>query len=165
MKKVLTNFFMDILLFLALMSQIFTGILLHRFPSELADTTVLGLTRYTWGTIHWLVCILFVLIIITHLILHWAWVKATALKYIRMRSKVLLATTIVALLFAFFMPYYITRDLPDRSDFSASYQKTTYEESILIKNELGGISSEPHSISGPWRKRPSLSEEPQSDNN
>jgi len=165
MKKVITNFIMDILLFVVLMSQAFTGILLHRFPPELADTTVLGLTRYTWGTIHWLVCILFVLVIITHLILHWGWVKAMTLKYIRTRSTVLLASIVVVFLFMFLTPYYVTRDLPSRSDFSVSYQKTTYDESERIKKELGGTSLEPHSISGPWRTSPGPSEEPQSDNN
>jgi len=154
MKKVVTNFFMDILLFVVLMSQAFTGILLHRFPPELADATVLGLTRYTWGTIHWSASILFVLVIIAHLVLHWGWVKATTLKYFKMRSKVLQASTVIILLFVLLTPYYVTRDLPDRSDFTASYQKTTYDESERIKRELGGTSLEPHSISGPWRKSP-----------
>ena len=159
------NLFMDILLFVVLMSQVFTGILLHRFPPELTDTTVLGLTRYTWGTLHWSVSILFVLVIITHLVLHWGWLKATTVKHIRMRPKVLLATMVVVFLFVFLAPYYVTRDLPDRSDFSPSYQKTTYDESERIKKELGGTSLEPHSISGPWRKTPGTSVGPQSDNN
>ena len=128
MKKVITNFLMDILLFVVLISQSFTGILLHRFPPELADTTVLGLTRYTWGTIHWSVSILFVLIVITHLFLHWGWVKATTLKYIRMKSKILLATMVVVFLFMFLTPYYVTRDLPNKSDFSVSHQKAAYYE-------------------------------------
>ena len=112
MKKVITNFFMDILLFVVLVSQVFTGILLHRFPLELADTTVFGLTRYAWGAIHWTVSILFALVVIIHLVLHWGWVKATTLKYIRMRSKVLLALTTIVFLFMFLMPYYITSSLP-----------------------------------------------------
>jgi hypothetical protein len=165
MKKVITNYCMDTLLFAVLASQLFTGILLHRFPPELTDATVLGITRYTWGTLHWLASILFVLVVITHLVLHWGWVKATTLKYIKIRSKVLMATTLVVFLFALSMPYYITRGLPDRSDFNASYKKTTYEESIRIKSEIGGTSLEPHSISGPWRRSPSLSEEHQPGNN
>ena len=135
MKKTITNFFMDMLLFVALMSQVFTGILLHRFPSELASTTVLGLTRYTWGTVHWSASVVFVLVIITHLALHWGWVKATTLKYIRMRSKVLLASTVVVFVFMVFTPYYVTKDFPGRSDFSASYQKTMYYEDERINEE------------------------------
>ena len=136
MKKVTTNFFMDILLFGVLMSQVFTGILLHRFPSELANSTVLGITRYTWGTIHWSVSILFVLVIITHLVLHWGWVKTTTLKYIRMRSKVLLASTVVVFLFMFFTPYYVTRDFPDREDVKNTYIQTISQEVVVQEGEL-----------------------------
>ena len=124
---------MDTLLILVLMSQVFTGILLHRFPPELAGATVLGLTRYNWGAIHWTVSILFALVVIIHLVLHWGWVKATTLKYIRMRSKVILALTIIAFLFMFLMPYYITSSLPDRSDYSAIHQENNYEEFELIQ--------------------------------
>lgn len=136
MKKTNTNFFMDILLFVVLMSQVFTGILLHRFPPELVDTTVLGLTRYTWGTIHWSVSILFVLVIITHLVLHWGWIKATTLKYIRMKSKVLLASTVVVFLLMFFTPYYVTKDLPDREDVRNTYMQATSQEVVVQEGEL-----------------------------
>ena len=135
MKKVITNLFMDILLFVVLMSQVFTGILLHRFPSELADTTVLGLTRYTWGTVHWSVSILFALIAITHLVLHWGWVKATTLRYMRMRSMVLLASMIVLLLLVFLTPYYVTRDFPD-TDNIKNYTQTSYQEAVIQGGEL-----------------------------
>ena len=130
MKKVITNFIMDILLFVVLMSQAFTGILLHRFPPELADTTVLGLTRYTWGTIHWSVSILFALIAITHLVLHWGWVKAMTLRYVRMRSRVLLASTVAVFLLMFLTPYYLTRDLPDRENIK-NYTQTSCQEAVI----------------------------------
>lgn len=162
MKKVITNYCMDTLLFAVLASQVFTGILLHRFPPELTDKTILGLTRYTWGSLHWSVSILFALVIIIHLVLHWGWMKATTLKYIRVRSKVLLATTVLVFLFVFLTPYYLTIDLPDRSEFSSSYQKTTFNEAERMKKEIGGISLEPHLLAGPWRNNPDPTEEPQS---
>jgi len=130
MKKVITNFFMDILLFVVLMSQVFTGILLHRFPPELADMTVFGLTRYTWGAVHWSISILFALVVITHLVLHWGWVKATTLKYVRMRSRVLLASMIMVFLFVFLTPYYVTRDFPDRKNIK-NYTQTSYQEVVI----------------------------------
>ena len=133
MKKVVMNFFMDTILILVLMSQVFTGILLHRFPPELAYTTVLGLTRYNWGTIHWTVSILFALVVIIHLILHWGWVKTTTLKYISMHSKVLLALTVIVFLFTFLMPYYVTNSLTKRSDYRTIYQENNYEKSKLIQ--------------------------------
>ena len=130
MKKVITNFLMDILLFAVLMSQVFTGILLHRFPPELAETTVFGLTRYTWGTVHWSISILFALIVITHLILHWGWVKATTLRYVRMRSSVLLASMIILFLLVFLTPYYVTRDFPDRENIN-NYMQSSYQEAVI----------------------------------
>jgi amino acid transporter len=137
MKKVITNFFMDILLSVVLMSQVFTGILLHRFPPEMADVTVFGLSRYTWGTIHWSVSILFALVIITHLILHWGWVKAATLRYMRMRPRALLASMIVFFLFVFLTPYYVTRDFPDRENIK-NYTQTSYQEVVI---EDGGLNT------------------------
>jgi hypothetical protein len=112
------------------MSQVFTGILLHRFPPELAETTVFGLTRYTWGTVHWSISILFALIVITHLILHWGWVKATTLRYVRMRSRVLLASMIILFLLVFLTPYYVTRDFPDRENIN-NYMQSSYQEAVI----------------------------------
>jgi hypothetical protein len=49
-----------------------------------------------------------------------------------------MAVTVFVLPLEFFTPYYVTRELPARRDFSAPYQKTTYEESERIKKEWGG---------------------------
>jgi len=43
MERVLTNYVADILILIVLLSQVFTGIILHRFPAELIGTAVLGL--------------------------------------------------------------------------------------------------------------------------
>ena len=59
--------------------------------------------------------------------------KATTLKYIRMRSKVLLALTVIVFLYLSLMPYYDTSSLADRSDYSAIYKENNYEESKLIE--------------------------------
>jgi hypothetical protein len=111
MKKIATNFFMDILLFVVLTSQVFTGILLHRFPPELADTTVLGITRYTWRTLHRVASLLFVIVIITHLFLHWCWMVVTAQKYFRMTSKALLGFLVILSVFILLAPFYFTSSL------------------------------------------------------
>ena len=112
MKRVTTNFIMDIFLFIVMMSQAFTGILLHRFPSELVDATVLSLTRYTWGTLHWAASLLFLMVIITHLVLHWGWMTATTQKYIRMTSKALLGLLVILSVFILLMPFYLTTEFP-----------------------------------------------------
>jgi len=129
MKKVVTNFFMDILLFVVLMSQAFTGILLHRFPPELADTTVLGIMRYTWGTLHWVASLLFVIVIITHLVLHWGWMTVNTQKYFRMTSKALLGFLVILSVFIFL-------DFPDRKDVTDTYVESSSPETAVQKGEL-----------------------------
>jgi len=36
---------------------------------------LLGLGRHDWGDIHFLLALLFVLLILVHLVLHWTWIK------------------------------------------------------------------------------------------
>ena len=135
MKKSITNFGMDILLFAVLVSQAFTGALLHRFPPELANTTLLGLNRYTWGTIHWVVSLMFVMVIITHLVLHWGWIKATTQRYFKMSSKALLALLIVLSVLFLLTPFYLTRDFPDREEVRGSYtEKLSFN---IVGQEVG----------------------------
>lgn len=136
MKKVITNFLMDILLFVVLMSQAFTGILLHRFPPELADQTILGITRYSWGTFHWVASLLFVIVIITHLILHWGWMTATTQKYFRMTSKALLGFLIILSVFILLTPFYLTRDYPDRKDARGTSVEWSSLDTAIQKVEL-----------------------------
>ncbi|GEM_PF-1929832 len=157
MKKVLTNYITDTVIFAVLASQVFTGIILHRFPPEMAGATVLGLTRYTWGTLHWLVSLIFIVIVILHLLLHWGWIKTLTRKYMNRGSVVFLVIAAAAFLFAFLTPYYVTKDMPKRKEFSGIYQETTYYEAERIHKEMWGVSLEPHLISGPWRINPQQS--------
>lgn len=39
---------------------------------------LLGLGRHDWGDIHFILASLFVLLILVHLVLHWAWIKTCA---------------------------------------------------------------------------------------
>ena len=39
---------------------------------------LLGLGRHDWGDIHFILASVFVLLIVVHLILHWAWIKTCA---------------------------------------------------------------------------------------
>ena len=136
MKRVPINFIMDIFLFIVLLSQAFTGILLHRFPSELVDVTVLGLTRYTWGTLHWVTSLLFLIVIITHLILHWGWMMATTRKYFRMTSRALLLFLAIISMFILLTPFYLTTDLPDRKDARETHVELSSLDTLIEKGEL-----------------------------
>jgi len=44
-----------------------------RPPTEVKD--LFGLARHDWGTIHFALAVLFVLLILVHLVLHWSWIK------------------------------------------------------------------------------------------
>jgi hypothetical protein len=39
---------------------------------------LLGLGRHDWGDIHFVLALVFVLLILLHLVLHWAWIKTCA---------------------------------------------------------------------------------------
>jgi len=77
-----------------------------------------------------------------------------------MKRGSLLFLSLIAIVFLFvcLAPYYATKDLPRRNEFNGIYQETTYNESGRIQKELGGVSTEPHFFSGPWRISPVASE-------
>ena len=39
---------------------------------------LLGLGRHDWGDVHFLLALVFVLLILVHIILHWTWIKTCA---------------------------------------------------------------------------------------
>jgi hypothetical protein len=87
------NFIVDLIAFLDLLVLAGTGVILKwvlppgsggghshgqgfrggRGPVEVK--TLLGLGRHDWGDIHFHVSLLFVLLMLIHLILHWNWIK------------------------------------------------------------------------------------------
>jgi len=44
-----------------------------REPAEVRD--LLGLGRHDWGDVHFVLAIVFLCLILTHLALHWTWIK------------------------------------------------------------------------------------------
>jgi hypothetical protein len=63
--------------------------------------------------------VLFVVLIIAHLALHWGWMAATTRKYFRMKSPALLVAMVVISAFILLAPFYLTRDLRDRRGVSS----------------------------------------------
>ena len=39
---------------------------------------LLGLGRHDWGEVHFILALLFVLLILVHIVLHWTWIKTCA---------------------------------------------------------------------------------------
>lgn len=136
MKRTFTNLSVDTLLLMVLLAEAFTGILLHRFPAGLAGATVLGLTRYSWGAIHWAASVLFVVLIIAHLVLHRGWMAATMRKYFRMESLVLLVVMAVISAFILLAPFYLTRDLRDRRGVGETPAEVTPAQSNVQEDRL-----------------------------
>jgi len=129
MKKNIVNFWTNILIFVNFFGVIFTGVLLFRFPYGASERTILGITRYDWGDIHWMLSLIFIILIFAHLILHWNWAKVSFNKYLRMKPKTLV---IIVMLFTIFtgilVPAYLTKDFPDRKDFKDTYPKVSLVE-------------------------------------
>jgi hypothetical protein len=124
MKKNTVNFWIDILIFIHFVLIIFTGVLLREFPPELKAHTVLGVTRYDWGDLHWVMALSLIFFIILHLVLHWSWAKLSFKRYLRIGPKTLAITaTVIVIVSAIVAPVYLTREFPDRKDVKAFYLK------------------------------------------
>jgi hypothetical protein len=125
MKKTKINFWIDILIFIVFVGVIFTGVLLHRFPPEAKANTILSVSRYDWGDLHWVLCLSLILLTMVHLILHWGWIKGHMQKYIKIGPKALIgAGLLILIFFGIFAPVYLTRDFPNRKEFKDTYPKT-----------------------------------------
>lgn len=92
MRRTTVNFIVDAIAFLDLLCLISTGIILKfvlppgtggghgqgfrggRGPDDVK--TLLDLGRHDWGDVHFVLSMLFVLMMLIHLVLHWDWVKA-----------------------------------------------------------------------------------------
>ena len=110
MKKVIINFWVDVFILIVCILLVSTGFLLHRFPHEMSNDTILGLNRYDWGELHWILSILFVTLITVHLILHIQWIKITSQKYGKMSPKYLAIILIaVSLFICFLLPVLLTK--------------------------------------------------------
>ena len=85
MKKTKLNIFVDIVAFLAFLVSLISGLVLWQvLPSgegfqggrgELTEKIFLGMERHDWLEIHDISSLLFAVIVLLHIILHWNWIK------------------------------------------------------------------------------------------
>jgi hypothetical protein len=91
MSRSALNFILDLVSFLNLSGLIFTGFIMRyilppgtgglgRTLHGGAGRSVQGqelwsMTRHEWGSIHFFLAVVFVVLMITHIILHWTWIK------------------------------------------------------------------------------------------
>jgi hypothetical protein len=91
MSRIALNFVLDLVSFLNLLTLIFTGCVMryilppgtgglgriaHGGSGRGINAKYLwSMTRHEWGSIHFYLAIVFVVLMIIHIILHWTWVK------------------------------------------------------------------------------------------
>lgn len=96
MKRTNLNFIVDLISFLDLLGLAVTGFIMKyilppgtggrgrmfrggRGAGEYAGEHIKDLwsmTRHEWGSIHFYLAVIFVVLMIVHIILHWSWIKA-----------------------------------------------------------------------------------------
>jgi uncharacterized iron-regulated membrane protein len=76
MRRATVNFILNVVSFLVLLGLSVSGIIIalphERGPNEAKP---LGIGRREWGDIHLWLGIIFIVLMLVHLILHWGWVK------------------------------------------------------------------------------------------
>jgi len=142
MKKNVMNFWMDVIIFIDFIAVMFTGVLIHRFPYELKEGTILGFPRYEWGDLHWVLALSFILLILLHMVLHWNWAKVSFNRHLRMGPKALALTGIGIVLFVGLMaPIVLTKEFPNRKllrdAYRASYAFELQSDTAAQKEQRG----------------------------
>jgi hypothetical protein len=90
MKRTTLNFIVDLISFIVFVGLAITGFiikfilppgtggrgrLLHEGRGREEIKNLLSMSRHEWGNIHFYLAIAFFILIIVHIILHWAWIK------------------------------------------------------------------------------------------
>ena len=87
-----TNFFVDAIGYIAFLVLLITGIILKYIllPGSRreanAPNTLMGYARHVWGDIHFWASVVFVVVILIHLILHWKWLQHVFARYIHIKT-------------------------------------------------------------------------------
>ena len=82
MRRATVNFVIDAMAFLAFVCLTVTGVLLKYAPrgrggGPHGSGDWLGVSHEVWSDIHFVASIVFVVLILVHIILHWSWVKTS----------------------------------------------------------------------------------------
>lgn len=90
MKRITLNFIVDLLSFISLLGLIFTGIVMgfvlppgtgglgrgyHGGRGAEEIKSLWTMTRHEWGGIHFIISIVFIVLMLVHLVMHWTWIK------------------------------------------------------------------------------------------
>lgn len=87
MKRNTLNFLLDGALALLMLGLLGTGLLM-RFvlpPGSGRHRLVWGWNRHDWGDVHWWLVIVFLVVLLAHLALHWQWIRITTARMLGLR--------------------------------------------------------------------------------
>ncbi len=107
MKKRHLNFIIDSISLAAFLILISSGIIMRYVlpPGAGRNMTLLALDRHEWGGIHFWVSIVFIVLMVVHLILHWKWivciVKGKEKRFFRIRKVTALAVLFLVVFLVF----------------------------------------------------------------
>ena len=157
MRRTVMNFWLNIIIFIVFIGMTFTGVLLLGVPYGFGGT-ILGLARYDWGDLHWVLSLLFVVLTIIHLALHWSWTTASFKKRLGVGPKALAIVLLaMVLIFCIIAPIYLTKDFPGRKEFKqAQHRGLTDEIDGGIAKNLASFAASPDAE--PWGKSGKLVE-------
>lgn len=75
MKKVITNYWLDVIAFVEFAFLTSTGILMqYSLPERSGRSSIWGLTRHEWGDLHFYIAIALFSTLALHIVLHWNWI-------------------------------------------------------------------------------------------
>ncbi len=144
MRRTVMNFWLNIIIFIVFIGMTFTGVLLLGVPYGFGGT-ILGLARHDWGDLHWVLSLLFVVLTMIHLALHWSWTTASFKKRLGMGPKALaIVLVVMVLIFCIIAPIYLTQDFPGRKEFKqAQHRGLTAEIDGGIAKNSASVAASP----------------------
>lgn len=75
MRKHTQNKIIDAISFICMLMLLITGIIMYvALPPGSGEKVFLDLSRHEWGSVHFWMAVLFTLMIIIHLLLHYSWI-------------------------------------------------------------------------------------------
>jgi hypothetical protein len=128
MRRTAMNFWLDILIFVVFIGMTSTGVLLLGVPYGFGGS-ILGLPRYDWGDLHWVLSLLFVVLTMIHLALHWSWTTASFKTRLGVGPKaVAIVLVAMVLIFCIIAPIHLTKDFSGRKELKQAQQRGSLDE-------------------------------------
>ncbi|MGC9328586.1 MAG: DUF4405 domain-containing protein, partial [Candidatus Hinthialibacter sp.] len=111
MKKVQINFILNLIAFYLLILLIATGLLMEfvLLPGSRGGhgLSMLGWSRHDWGNLHFYLSLGFMAVMLLHVILHWAWIRAVFFRYLSAKSAFVMGFILVSSALLIVTPFLI----------------------------------------------------------